>query len=320
MKSRPIWVKVFLCLLLLLFQRQELFAKVDPNLLTVHPLAPQALYLNTQEAALLRRNLESQGSVQIIEQPEAARLYAQAQAKETPEEDPNRDRQPQDYNPEPAPQEYSPSWPSYSPNFNFHLNLGGGGGNNGDAAMVIFVIIGLIVVFAFVFYAATYLYRYLNYGWRAKSWSSFGVGVFGFANGKEWGGLESVRFALGFKDLGFDWGLAAEVGRINASLALEKAKPNLDIQGSFIAAGPLLVYNHTKEARFFLELLGGTSEHKEVHTVAKAMVGYRWQSEQGAYLAVSTGSLMVSLKSSLGYVRDQNPFNWLSGIEAGWAF
>src|SRR3989339_58891 len=47
---------------------------------------------------------------------------------------------------------------------------------------------------------------------------------------------------------------------------------------------------------------------------------YGCQSDRGYYLAASTGSLMVSLKSSLGYVRDQNPFNWLSGVEAGWTF
>jgi len=157
-------------------------------------------------------------------------------------------------------------------------------------------------------------------GASKRRWTSLGLGVYGFQNSKEWGGLSSVHFAMGTQRESFEWGMGAELGWINSSLALAKDRPNLQITGAYIAAGPLLIYNQSQQSQFYLELLGGTSEHKEVHTVAKAMVGYRWQSDRGYYLAASTGSLMVSLKSSLGYVRDQNPFNWLSGVEAGWTF
>jgi len=330
--------RVFLILLFLVMVRAQVFAAADTGSGSRGSNRVQVMHLSGAEAENLRVSLQSQG-VQVVEGVEAAQLYAQAKAQvgleseiepsptdsnSSPEQDPSTDLSTDQSAPRSLDyprKRYTPrsNAPSFHLRLNWiqHINIGGG---NDDLAALVFVVIGLVVVFSFVIYAGTYLYQWTNYGLRKSGWYSLGLGMYGFGNQKEWGGMEAVRFGIGIRDLGFDWGLSAELGQIDSTLATGEGETNLAVTGVYGAAGPVLVYNHGQGQRYYLEFLAGTSEHKEVHVLAKAMAGVRLESNSGWYFGASTGSLMVSLKSSLGLVRNKNPYNWLSGVEFGVGF
>jgi len=324
--------KVLLYLLFLLMIRADLFAAVQGGS-PAPPTGPEAkvLHLGLSQAEALKQSLKAQ-RVPVLSGAKARELYAQLRDVNDPEDhkvEGTTEDSRLDWEKSPEPREqrrtsYSPeSSGAYRSPVRFDLsgfyrfNLGS---RNDELAGVIFVMIGLVVVFAFVAYAGAYVYHWAAHGLRRSGWYSLGLGAYGFGNSKEWGGLQAARFGLGIKDLGLEWGLGAELGRINSTLALEKDGSKLEVNGGYGAAGPMLVYRPQANQRFFLEFLAGTSEHKEVHLLAKAMVGANWQSDEGWYFGVNTGTLMVSLKSSLGYIRNKNPYNWLTGLELGYTF
>ncbi|MDT8446783.1 MAG: hypothetical protein RRB13_07795 [bacterium] len=323
--SRP-FRQIFWLLLILVFQRAELFAKSQHGAQTEPGPPRRVLHLDASEAASLKADLRAQG-VEVLPAAQAQALFDRQLYAQTPPRhsddasaDPEQDRL-ESYrsNERPAPA-YQPA-PRFNFNLGFHFNGPIRGGND-DAVALFFVVVGLVVVFAFVAYSVTYLYRYLAHGYRGQGWFELGVGAWGFANAQEFGGLKAARIGMGLKERGFSWGLGAELGRIDATLSLEpkdQAK-DLALSGAYAAAGPRLNYATDWGPQWTLEFLAGTSEHPEVHLLAKAMLGLRWRYGSGLYFGLSTGSLMVSLKSNLGYVRQQNPYNWLSGAETGWRF
>lgn len=314
--------RLLIFLLLLLFQRVELFAKAGP-LEPAQPHRVRQIHLSASEANLLKAQLTAQG-VQVIEGNRAQELYAQAQVGATPQEPP------QDATSDSASQALESEGLRRSdgsaPKFNFQFGLFRsipyrGGGKNDPLAMV-FVIIGFVVVFAFIAYSVHFLYRWLAHGYHLEGWVEYGAGAWGFSNGTEFGGMRALRFGLGMKGTGFSWGLGGEFGRIEATVTheVEGLAEEVHLSGSYIIVGPRLDYRTDWGPSLTLEMLSGDSAAEEVNTITKAMLGLRWALRNGAYIGASTGSLMVSLEKDLGYIRHKNPYNWLSGLEAGWRF
>ncbi|MDT8446782.1 MAG: hypothetical protein RRB13_07790 [bacterium] len=307
-KHRLVLRQLVWLVLILVFQRAELWAKAqaDGSQLVVSKV--QTLQLDTQQARQLRMDLEAQGA-QVIEGPQAQalydrQLYAQAGQWDNgypPEREQKREAQARSSsgNGFPAP------------------NLGSGGG---DGAAVLFVIIGLVVVFAFVFYAAYYLGRQVVYGNQSRGWVELGLGGWAFGNSTESGNMTALRLGLGQEIRSNGWGLAAEIGQIDATLDLdpeESTGGQIDLKGAYAIVGPRITFGHRGNSLWLMELMAGTSEHQEVEVVAKALIGYRFQPPRGLYFGFSLGSLMVSLKKDLGLVRQQNPYNLLGGLETG---
>ncbi|MDT8446781.1 MAG: hypothetical protein RRB13_07785 [bacterium] len=312
---KAIYLRCFTCLLLLLAQRAELFAHAQPQGLVEPNRKFQVLHLDRQEAQQLKQELSSQGH-QILEGPQAQALYEKSLYAQAGQWDDGY--APQDYQ-EPA---YAPE-PQYQTGGVARLNWFSFNVFDDDNSAVLFILIGLVVVFAFVFYAAYYLARHGLYGDRGKGWFEFGVGAWAFGNQSEIGHMLATRIGLGQQEQVVGWGLGAEVGNINATLDLDPEQSTggqIDLEGNYLIAGPRLTFNTRSGSRWLIELMAGTSEHPEVNQVAKALVGYRYQSRRGPYIGWSVGSLMVSLNNQLGYVRKQNPYNALFGLEMGLHF
>ena len=286
---------------LFLLLHHNLFAQAPPKTQTLHLTQSQYKTLLTQvQAEAQQGRAELLLVTQVGEDPEKDQLPPESYPEET-------------YRPQPA---FNP--PSLPLDLSLRVGIHGSG--NQDDALLILVVVGLVIVAAFLIYSVAYLYGRLTYQGQQSRWLETGIGFAGFYNGKEQGGLSGLRLAMGLKERGFDWGLAGELGRIDARLGVAQSTETLHLTGLYGAAGPLLLYNSSARQRFYLELLAGTTQHKEVHILAKAGAGIRRQVSEHLSLGAEVGSLMVSLKPAMGLVREKNDFNLILGLDLAWRF
>lgn len=196
-------------------------------------------------------------------------------------------------------------------------------GGNGDGAKIILVVIGVVIVAVLVVYAGKFLYDIVteerNYDyWIDTTLSSI---FFSTKGSENYGGMNGVKLAAGFKENAVRIGVAAEVGTFDFQMLAREGDSRTEYDGSYMMAGPHIRLNVEGKKPFFvyLELLGGSGSHKSVDTLALGRAGFNMVFGQVS-LGLSTGAIYVGLKETEGIVQNVDNYETISGFEIGYSF
>lgn len=219
----------------------------------------------------------------------------------------------------------------HAPNFNVRASVDifdGMDSMDGDGAVIIFVVIAVFAVVALAFYAGKYIYDVVNYkGDSYGYWYETSLFSSSIMSRVEEGNLIGAKLATGFKDEGTHVGLAIEFGTLDVKFNLEdqddEKGENIDVKGSYILMGPTIRWHFDSTLNatyYYIDLLAGSTEHKEVGVMSIARTGYNFGIFDNLRLGISIGSMYLNLKESEGLIRNDNDFNMIGSVETGLRF
>ena len=269
--------------------------------------------VTVEEYAIIKQKLTSSG-VELNELP-GSYLVASNFDKEDETADTREEK--------PEPEKESSSYqrsPISSVDFDLIIS---GSGSSDDAAVIIFIAIAVFAVVALAFYAGKFIYDVASkkgdrYGyWFETSFISSAI----MSNVEE-GSLFGIKVTTGFKDASTHVGLAVDMGSLDVKLDLEN-KEELAVKGGYVVIGPTIRWHfstHQESTYYHIDLLAGTTEHKEVGVLSVARTGFNFAIYKNLRSGISIGSMLLNLKESEGLIRKDNNFNMIGSIEFGYRF
>ncbi len=217
-----------------------------------------------------------------------------------------------------------PYQPRTTPRIGLRVNNSIWNSGDKDGAVIIYVVLAIAAVVVLVFYAGKYLYDVLkNKDKNYRYWFETSFMSAGLLSSVEEGHLIGLKLATGFIDENTHVGLAADLGYLNVKFNLAEDEETIVFKGNFFLLGPTIRWHLGKNSHstyYFIDLLAGTTEHKEVGMMSIARTGFNFSIGSGLRYGFSFGSMFLNLKASEGLIRNDNDFNMISSLEMGYQF
>ncbi len=214
--------------------------------------------------------------------------------------------------------------PVTNPRIGLRLNRSNWNSGDKDGAVIIYVVLAVVAVAVLVFYAGKYLYDVLkNKDKNYRYWFETSFMSAGLLSSVEEGHLIGLKLATGFIDENTHVGLAADLGYLNVKFNLAEDEEKIVIKGNYFLLGPTIRWHLSETSHstyYFIDLLAGTTEHKEVGMVSIARTGFNFSITNGLRYGFSFGSIFLNLNASEGLIRNDNDFNMISSLEMGYQF
>ena len=192
----------------------------------------------------------------------------------------------------------------------------------GDADVVLFVIVGVVVVAALVIYTVGFLGSMAlgigdyAYWWDLETRTSLLVG------GAESGAMVGMKLSSGIAAADAHAGIAVEGGYLDMDVELENSDDVVEVAGGYIMAGPAIRWAGRDEnpAYFFMELLGGTTEHEQVDVMSVARMGFNVGIGSVLRFGGHVGAMYLGLELDEGLIREDDNYSTIIGGEFGIRF
>ena len=139
----------------------------------------------------------------------------------------------------------------------------------------------------------------------------------------ERGILTSFKFATGFKGQKRYIGLMTNFGYLDVEFELNEEPKTIAFNGNYVVTGATIrwyLQPDPSSTYFHLDLLAGTTEHREIGIMSIARAGLNFSAFEDFRFGISLGSIQVNLKKSEGLIRNDHDFNLLGGMDVGYAF
>jgi hypothetical protein len=195
----------------------------------------------------------------------------------------------------------------------------------GDFAEVVFIIVGTIASVTFIFYAINFVYDQLTGDHNVVYWTDISASSTFFSSASTAlnnGILSGIKFSTGFISDYTHIGLAGEIGGLDVNLTQTDDSP-INVSGSYWMVGPAIHFafsRHFQSSYLSLELLSGTSNSQKDKFISVARIGGNFPIGERFRIGFTIGSLLVDLKQSQGFLRQDSHFNTLLGVDAGIRF
>jgi hypothetical protein len=204
---------------------------------------------------------------------------------------------------------------------NFNMDFRGGtGGSGGKDFLVVIAVIGVVVVAALLIYSGGYLYEMVSNGFECRAWNEIGVRHSSISDSSEQqtrsGFLNGVYLSKGYFVPYGILGLTAEIGHHGVDLKITGLNFDYKYNGSYLMLGPTFSFpfGFTRSHFFQLELLGGTSNLKEIGLLSTLRLGVVLNVHPRVNIGANMGAALVNIKSFGNYISDYDQLNYLYGI------
>ncbi len=199
------------------------------------------------------------------------------------------------------------------------------GSLDGKDLLVVVAVVGAFVVAALFIYSASYLYQASAAGFDCKAYDEVGL-RFSYlqdTNSKQSriGRMHGAYYTLGY-DVSFGTlGLTAEVGQHRIDLGVRSADVTKRLEGAYAMAGPSFGFPISNRGDIFLlELLAGTSTHKEIGLMSNIRLGLDFAAGDNLRLGANVGAGMIDIRGFDGYLTDVDQLSYLFGLQLGFRF
>ena len=118
-------------------------------------------------------------------------------------------------------------------------------------------------------------------------------------------------------------GIALEGGFLNMDVELENSDDIVELEGGYVMAGPAIRWADGRDGNptyFFMELLGGTTEHEEVDLMSVARMGFNLGLGPVVRFGLNIGAMYLGLELDEGLIRKDDNFTTILGTELGIRF
>jgi hypothetical protein len=220
-------------------------------------------------------------------------------------------------------------------------------GNGKEAALVVFAIVGLVVVFAWIPYFPTLAYKAFSEEDSVEIDHYLTIGSL-LINGENRepsagelrevrkGSLNSLNYSFFLREKSpkkRSYGISARFGYYHLSDRVGFAERKSRKDGAFFLIGPSLQFlivppfkniNERKSTgiTFQLDLLGGTSNKKEIGIISTAIISMNIQlpNSLGIFFKPSFGGLYIDVDNERGIVSSTNNLALVYGLDLGFIF